>query len=73
MNSQKNRPLKIEGYEKGKPIRNLIYGLTHPLQMAEKKPLMFLLVVGGGVMGVGIWQGWWTWESIKALLPFNKG
>lgn len=59
-------------FETGKPIKNLIYGLTHPLQMAREKPILFLLVVGGGVLFLGISQGWWSFESIKGILPFGK-
>ena len=36
------------GFEQGRPLKNLIYGLTHPLKMAREKPILFLLVVGGG-------------------------
>ena len=57
-------------FEKGKLIKNLMYGLTHPLKMAREKPIMFLLVVGAGVTFLGISQGWWSFESIKGLIPF---
>tara|TARA_R110000824_G_scaffold808_2_gene4936 strand:+ start:291 stop:479 length:189 start_codon:yes stop_codon:yes gene_type:complete len=57
-------------FEKGRPIKNLIYGLTHPLKMAREKPIMFLLVVGTGVLFLGIYQGWWSFESIKGIIPF---
>ena len=57
-------------FETGKPIKNLIYGLTHPLQMAREKPILFALVVGGVVLSLGIFQGWWSLESIKNMLPF---
>ena len=59
------------GFEKGKPIKNLLYGLTHPLEMAREKPILFLLLVGGGVLGLGILQGWWSLDSIRGLLPFG--
>lgn len=59
-------------FEKGKPIKNLIYGLTHPLKMARNKPIMFMLLVGTGVLFLGVNQGWWTLESIRNLLPFGK-
>tara|TARA_R100000008_G_C3581941_1_gene169166 strand:- start:2370 stop:2558 length:189 start_codon:yes stop_codon:yes gene_type:complete len=57
-------------FVKGRPIKNLIYGITHPLKMAREKPIMFLLTVGTGVFFLGVSQGWWTPESIKNLLPF---
>lgn len=57
------------GFETGKPIKNLIYGLTHPLEMARNRPILFALVVGGAVMSLGLWQGWWSLESIRGLLP----
>jgi len=58
------------GFEKGRPIKNLIYGLTHPLQMARERPILFGLVVGTSVLFLGILQGWWSFESIKGLIPF---
>ena len=61
----------IMSFEKGKPIKNLIYGLTHPLVMAREKPILFGLVVGAGVLCLGIWQGWWELNSIKNLLPLG--
>ena len=60
------------GFESGRPLKNLLYGLTHPLEMAREKPLLFILLVGGGVMSLGLWQGWWSWDSIRGLLPFGK-
>ena len=57
-------------FEKGRLVKNLIYGLTHPLKMAREKPIMFMLVVGTGVMFLGISQGWWSLESVKNLIPF---
>ena len=38
------------GFERGRPLKNLIYGLTHPLELARNKPIMFLLTVGTGVL-----------------------
>jgi len=58
------------GFEQGRPLKNLIYGLTHPRQMAREKPILFLLVVGGGVLSLGLLQGWWSLDSIKSALPF---
>ena len=58
------------GFEKGRPLKNLLYGLTHPLQMASDKPIMFLLAVGGGVYFLGVSQGWWP-NFIVGL--FDKG
>lgn len=46
-------------FVEGKPIKNLIYGIFHPLKMARDKPLMFLLLVGGGVYFLGTSMGWW--------------
>ena len=64
---------KIMGFETGRPLKNLIYGLTHPLQMARERPILFGLVVGLGVLSLGMWQGWWSLESIKGLIPsFGK-
>tara|TARA_R110000824_G_scaffold9415_3_gene42085 strand:+ start:3338 stop:3526 length:189 start_codon:yes stop_codon:yes gene_type:complete len=60
------------GFESGKPVKNLLYGLTHPLEMAREKPILFALVVGGAVLAAGLWQGWWSWDSIKGLIPFGK-
>ena len=57
-------------FVKGKPINNLIYGLTHTLKMAREKPIMFLLSVGAGVLFLGVAQGWWSFDSIKGLIPF---
>ena len=60
------------GFERGRPLKNLIYGLTHPLEMARNKPVMFLLTVGTGVLFLGVSQGWWSFESIRGLMPFGK-
>jgi len=60
------------GFERGRPLKNLIYGLTHPLEMARNKPIMFLLTVGTGVLFLGVSQGWWSFESIRGLMPFGK-
>ena len=60
------------GFERGSPLKNLIYGLTHPLEMARNKPIMFLLTVGTGVLFLGDSQGWWSFESIRGLMPFGK-
>ncbi len=60
------------GFENGRPLKNLIYGLTHPLEMARNRPILFGLVVGAGVLSLGIMQGWWSFESIRGLLPFGK-
>ena len=57
-------------FQEGKPLKNLMYGLTHPLEMAEKKPLLFLGIVGTGVFFLGIWQGWWSLDSVKDMIPF---
>jgi hypothetical protein len=60
------------GFERGRPLKNLIYGLTHPLEMARNRPIMFLLAVGTGVLFLGVSQGWWSFESIRGLMPFGK-
>ena len=55
------------GFDKGRPIKNLLFGVTHPLQMARHRPILFLLSVGTGVFFAGIWQGWWSYESVKSI------
>ena len=61
------------GFERGKPLKNLVYGLMHPLQMAREKPILFGLVVGLGVLFLGIQMEWWSFESIRGLIPsFGK-
>jgi|TARA_R100000995_G_C3447298_1_gene106332 hypothetical protein len=55
-------------FEKGKLIKNVLYGVTHPLEMAREKPIMFILLVGGGILSLGIMQGWWSMDSITGLL-----
>ena len=60
------------GFERGRPIKSLIYGLTHPLQMARERPIMFGLLVGTGVLFLGIQMEWWSLDSLRALLPFGK-
>ncbi len=55
-------------FEKGRLIKNLLYGVTHPLEMAREKPIMFMLLVGGSILGLGIMQGWWSMDSITGLL-----
>lgn len=64
---------EIMGFQSGKPVKNLLYALTHPLVAAREKPILFMLLVGGGVLGLGLWQGWWSLESIGNLIPFKKG
>jgi hypothetical protein len=58
----------IMSFEKGRLIKNLLYGVTHPLEMAREKPIMFMLLVGGGILGLGLLQGWWSMDSITGLL-----
>ena len=58
----------IMSFEKGRLIKNLLYGVTHPLEMAREKPIMFMLLVGGSILGLGIMQGWWSMDSITGLL-----
>ena len=59
-------------FQKGKPIKNLIYGLTHPLKMAREKPIMFLLTAGCGVYFIGVAAKWWAMGSVLKVLPFVK-
>lgn len=54
-------------FEKGRLIKNVLYGVTHPLEMAREKPIMFILLVGGGILSLGIMQGWWSMDSITGL------
>jgi hypothetical protein len=58
-------------FEKGKLVKNLMYGITHPLKMAREKPIMFMMVIGTGVFFLGVTQGWWSIDSIKRLIPFK--
>ena len=60
------------GFESGRPIKNLLYALTHPLVAAREKPLLFAGLVGVGVFFLGAWQGWWSFESLVNLIPFKK-
>mgnify|MGYP006407769143 CR=1 FL=1 len=63
---------QIMGFQKGKLVKNILYGVTHPLQMAREKPILFLLVVGAGVVGLGVLQGWFSLSDIGKLLPFGN-
>ena len=45
------------GFEKGRPIKNLLYAITHPLVAARERPLLFLLGAGTGVYFLGSWHG----------------
>ena len=54
-------------FEKGRLIKNVLYGVTHPLEMAREKPIMFMILVGGGIFGLGLLQGWWSMDSITGL------
>tara|TARA_R110002110_G_scaffold410700_2_gene634453 strand:- start:1410 stop:1592 length:183 start_codon:yes stop_codon:yes gene_type:complete len=58
-------------FEKGRLVKNLMYGITHPLKMAKDKPIMFMMVIGTGVFFLGVAQGWWSIDSIKGLNPFK--
>ena len=45
----------------GKPIRNLIYGLTHPAEFIQHKPLMAILCYAGMLLGayyLAVSKGW---------------
>lgn len=69
-----NERLIIMGFEKGKPIRNLLYAITHPLETANKKPILFLMMVVPAVFFGGVSFGWWDMDVIYKMLPFlNKG
>jgi hypothetical protein len=57
-------------FQEGKPLKNLMYGLMHPMEFAEKKPLFFLGIAGASVFFLGIWQGWWSFDSVKDMIPF---
>ena len=59
-------------FEKGKPIKNLVYGLTHPLKRARDKPIMFLLAAGTGVYFIGVAAGWWSMDAFSKVIPFMK-
>jgi hypothetical protein len=62
------------GFEKGKLVKNILYGVTHPLEMAREKPILLLLLVGVGVVGLGLLQGWFSFADIGKLIPFvGKG
>jgi len=47
------------GFERGRPIKNLLYAITHPLVAARERPLLFLLGAGTGVYFLGVGMGWW--------------
>ncbi len=49
----------MPSFKPGKPIANLIYAITHPLETARDKPLLFLGMVAPAIYFVGVWQGWW--------------
>ena len=59
------------GFQEGKPLKNLVYGITHPFQMAQEKPFLFAILVGGGVYFIGIAMGWWP--NVLAGLFEKKG
>ena len=35
------------GYKPGKPIHNIVYSIFHPVEFAERKPLLALLCCAG--------------------------
>tara|TARA_Y100001934_G_scaffold174459_1_gene206765 strand:+ start:720 stop:881 length:162 start_codon:yes stop_codon:yes gene_type:complete len=45
--------------EKRRPIRNLIYAVTHPLVTAREKPLLFIGMMAPAIYFLGVMQGWW--------------
>jgi hypothetical protein len=61
------------GFQKGMLVKNILYGVTHPLQTAREKPMLFALFVVVGVVGLGVSQGWFSFADIGKLLPFGNG
>ncbi len=59
-------------FQKGRPLKNLLYAVTHPLQTAEEKPLLFMLMIASAVIFGGIGLGFWDMNSILRVLPFQK-
>ena len=59
------------GFQEGKPLKNLIYGITNAFLLAERKPLLFASLVGGGVYFLGVTMGWWP--NVLAGLFEEKG
>lgn len=47
------------GFESGRPVKNLLYAITHPLVAAREKPVLFLLGAGSCVYFLGVAMGWW--------------
>ena len=64
---------KFGNYEPvdGKPLRILIFYITHPLRMLTEKPVLAVLVAAPAVFYVGVWQGWWP--NFIANLPIFNG
>ena len=60
------------GFEKGRPIRNLLYALTHPLVAARERPLLFLLGAGAGVYFLGVGMEWWPNLLVDLLGNLRK-
>jgi len=60
------------GFEKGRPIKNLLYAITHPLVAARERPLLFLLGAGAGVYFLGIGMGWWPNILVDLLSNLKK-
>ena len=46
-------------FENGRPIKNLLYAVTHPLVAAREKPILFIGLVAPAVYFLGVLQGWW--------------
>tara|TARA_Y100000590_G_scaffold387465_1_gene461082 strand:- start:686 stop:871 length:186 start_codon:yes stop_codon:yes gene_type:complete len=55
------------GFVTGRPIKNLLYALTHPLVAAREKPILFMALAGTGIFFLGVWQGWWDSNVITGL------
>ena len=43
----------------GKPLRNLIFYIFHPMRMMNEKPGLFLAVLTPAVYFLGVSLGWW--------------
>lgn len=56
--------------ESGRPLKNLIYYLTHPFKMMDEKPGLLVVFAVPAVYFLGVWQDWWP----NILMNFfNKG
>lgn len=60
------------GFENGRPIRNILYALTHPLVAARERPVLFILPVGIGIYFLGVGMGWWPNALVDLLSNLKK-